>query len=82
MNPTQLRTFLLLLAVVLVPTTAWSGQNAPATPATGSNANLLKDATVDPAAKDRVADERLPVIVNDEDLPAFLRTDPCDTGDS
>lgn len=82
MNTLQLRILFVLLTLGLSTNMAWSSQNLPATPATESDANVLKGATAKSGMNNEAAREGLPSIVNDEDIPAFLRTDPCDTGDS
>jgi len=81
MNAFQFRTFLVLLAVGLGTNTAWSSQDYPAMSATEQSANVLKDASAKSGMNDRIANERRPIVV-EEDIPAFLRTDSCDTGDS
>jgi hypothetical protein len=82
MNTLQLRGFIVLLLLGLGTNTAWSGQSSSATPATESHASMLTSATASSDRNDGAANEALPSIMNEEDIPAFLRTDPCDTGDS
>ena len=82
MKTLQLRTFFILLTVSLSTTTAWSSQNVPATSATESQAIVPEGATAESGKNSSAANEGLPGILNEEEIPAFLRTDPCDTGDS
>jgi hypothetical protein len=82
MQTLQPRTFLVLLMLGLGTNTAWSGQSTAATPATGSQANALQTASATSDRNEAAAGATLPSIMSEEDIPAFLRTDPCDTGDS
>jgi len=82
MNTRRLWTFFMLLAVGLGTNTAWSGQNEDAGPATESHANASQGATAQSGQNTGAADQGLPSIVDEEDIPAFLLTDPCDTEDS
>ena len=82
MNTLQLRILFVLLTLGLSTNMAWSSQNPPATPATESHSNVLKGATAKSGRNDGAANQGLPSIVNEKDIPAFLLMDPCDTGDS
>lgn len=82
MNPFQLRTIFVLLALGWGTTPAWSDQDHPMASATQSHAGVSKDPSTKTGMNGRVADERPPIVVEEEDIPAFLRTDSCDTGDS
>lgn len=82
MNTLQLRTLFVLLSVGLGTSTAWSSQNELTTSAAESQAVMSKGAKAVPANDTGVSSHRLPGIVNEEEIPAFLITDPCDTGDS
>lgn len=77
----QLRTVMILLTAALGANTAWSSQSGAATSAMESHATTPKAATEKPAESNRTADRVLPGIVDEEDIPAFLRMDPCDTED-
>ena len=82
MNTFQLQTFIVLLTVGLSANTAWSAQNVPAQSLTGSHSNTSKVAEAKPKQNAGAAHNELPGIMNEEDIPAFLRVDSCDTGDS
>ena len=82
MNTLQLRMILILLTIGLGTNTAWSGQNPSATSATDSHAKVSSGATATPGKHAGASKGALPSIVNEEEIPAFLLTDPCDTGDS
>ena len=45
-------------------------------------ADLDKGAQASSSQKTGEAQKQLPTILDEENIPAFLRTDPCDTGDS
>lgn len=82
MNTLQLRTLYILLMVGLGANTAWSGQKVPTTALMESRANVPTVAKAESEKNSGAASEGLPSIMKEEDIPAFLRTDPCDTGDS
>ena len=82
MNTLRLRIFFVLLTVGLSTSTAWSGQDELTTSAAESHANMPKGATPITGNNSGAVNHRLPGIVNEEEIPAFLITDPCDTGDS
>jgi hypothetical protein len=75
------RTFLVLLALGLAPA-AWAGQDLSATSVSGLHADVPAGATAKPARTTGAATEPLPSIVDEDEIPAYLRMDPCDTGDS
>lgn len=85
MKPLQLRTVLVLLALSLSlslsTATAWSSQ-VPAMSAAGAHADVPEAATVKSGKDSGAANEGLRSIFSEEEMPAFLHTDPCDTGDS
>jgi hypothetical protein len=78
----QLRTLSVLLIMGLATTTAWSGQNVPAASATGARAGVSADTSAKSAKDVDKPKAGLPSIINEEEIPAFLLTDPCDTEDS
>jgi hypothetical protein len=82
MNRLQLGTFSILLTIGLGTNTAWSSQNVNAMSAAESHANASKGAAAKSGKNVGASHEGLPSIVDEEDIPAFLITDPCDTGDS
>lgn len=82
MKTAQLRTFLILLMVSLGTPTVYSSQNVPATPATGTHADVPKGASASLWKNAGAANEPLPSIFSEEEIPAYLHTDPCDTNDS
>lgn len=80
MNALQLRMFVIVLTVSSA--TAWSSPTLSATPATESRANAHEGAKVKPGQSTVAPIQKLPSIWTEDDIPAFLITDPCDTGDS
>jgi hypothetical protein len=82
MRKLQLRTFIVLLTVGLGASAAWSSQDAPATSALEPRANLSKDAPAQPGNNAGAANGKLPGILPEDEIPAYLITDPCDTQDS
>ena len=82
MNTLQLRTFFVLLTLGVGTSTAWSSHNELTTSVAESHANMPKGATPIPGNNADATNHRLPGIVDEEEIPAFLITDPCDTGDS
>lgn len=82
MNTRQLRTLLVVLSLGLCTSTAWSSQGQLVASTTQPPVHDQKSATANSGNNNSAANDRLPSIINEEDLPAFLRTDPCDTGDS
>lgn len=82
MNTRQLGTFSILLTVALGTSTAWSSQTLPATSAAQSHANVPGGAKAESENNAGAADRGLPGIVDEEEIPAYLRMDPCDTEDS
>ncbi len=79
MNPFQLRTIFVLLALSWCTNPVWSNQDHPMASATQSHAGVSKHPSTKRDMNGRVADERPPIVVEEEDIPAFLRTDSCDT---
>ena len=75
MKTRRLQTFLVLLALGPGATTAWSGQDAVAATATDAHASANGTAAGE-------GGKRVPGIVSEEEIPAYLITDPCDTTDS
>lgn len=82
MKTLRLRMFFILLTVSLGSPTAWSSQNAATSSAAKSRADVADSSAAESETGSGAANEGLPSILNDEEIPAFLRTDPCDTGDS
>jgi hypothetical protein len=82
MKTRQLRTFLVLLTAGLGAPTVSSSQNVTATPATGTHADVPKGASANSWKNAGAANEPLPSIFSEEEIPAYLFTDPCDTNDS
>jgi hypothetical protein len=50
--------------------------------AAGAHADVPEAVTVKSGKDSGAANEGLRSIFNEEEMPAFLHTDPCDTGDS
>jgi len=82
MNRLQLGMFSILLTIGLGTNTAWSSQHVTAMSAAESHANASKDAAAKSGKSIGASHAGLPSIVDEEDIPAFLLSDPCDTGDS
>ncbi len=78
----RLRAFLVLLTFGLGANTAWSDQRASANSVTESQSNAPEVGAAEPEQITGAASNELPSIMHEEDIPAYLRTDPCDTGDS
>lgn len=79
MTTIETRACLALLAASLLASTAWSGQGVTAT-SSAESAGAIQAAQ--PATHASADKARVPAIVDEEEIPAFLRTDMCDTGDS
>jgi hypothetical protein len=82
MNTLRHRALLILLTLCLGTHAAWSSQDSPAASATGSHAKVPESATAKSGKNAGAANEGLPSIIDEEDIPAYLRGDPCDTGNS
>jgi hypothetical protein len=78
MKSLQISTFVLRTAI-LGATTAWSGQALPGTSATAAKPSSPNGAVASSGKPIGAADGELPGILDEEAMPAFLYTDPCDT---
>jgi hypothetical protein len=75
-------TSFILLVIGLTASTAWSSQHTPAASPTAVHAGGQDETTAKQKNKAGATKEALPSILNEEEIPAFLRMDPCDTGDA
>lgn len=66
-----------ILSIGLGTSAAWPSQST----SVSSHTQPQADPPVNAADNDKPAIKSLPSIVDEEEIPAFLRTDPCDTGD-
>ena len=83
MNTLQFRMVFVMLIMSLGVTPAWSTPGAPAKPQLEAQAqNPAAAATMNSVKPTGTSKPGLRSIVSDEEIPAFLRTDPCDTKDS
>jgi hypothetical protein len=78
----QLGAFLILLTATFGVATAWSGQNSTPVSASGTQVNPPQPAAAGSAGHTGPAKKALPSIIEEEEIPAFLRMDPCDTGNA
>ena len=69
-----------LILTVLLLLTITQGTNAIA--ATPVDATSSLSATAEPAKGTGSSSHPVPGIISEEDIPAYLRVDPCDTEDS
>jgi hypothetical protein len=81
MKAFQLRTFLVLLTVGLGMHAASASQNEPGTASTGAHTDVTGSSATKSVTHTGAVNERLPGISDEEEIPAFLRVDMCNTGD-
>jgi hypothetical protein len=72
----------ILLSLGVASTAAGSGQASGATSAAASHAEASAGATAKSSREAGAARKGLPSIISEDEIPAFLLTDPCDTEDS
>ena len=82
MNTLQFRMVFGVLMMSLGATPAWSTPGAPAKHQLEAQAQNPAAATTNSVKPTDTSKPGLRSIVSDEEIPAFLRTDPCDTKDS